>query len=96
MSLLFGKSKEYSDLFIHMFSAVGMTRVCRKWFMSQKYWYRRAQAQGSEKEKQETAKLYSRLSENMCQRKKKKKEKHSKKEPFRLDSLLVQTDVVLL
>jgi len=53
-----------------MLSAVGMNGVYRKWFLSQKYWYRRARAQGSEKEKQETTKLHNRLSENVCQKKK--------------------------
>lgn len=69
MLLFFGKSNEYFDLFIHTLSVVGMTGVYRKWFMSQKYWYTRARAQGSEKEKQETTKLHNRLSENVCQKK---------------------------
>lgn len=69
MSLYFGNSNEYLALFIHTLSAVGMNGVYRKWFMSQKYWYTRAQ--GLEKEKQETTKLHNRLSENVCQKKRK-------------------------
>lgn len=74
-ALFFGNCNEYFDLFILTLSAVGMNGVHRKWFMSQKYWYTRAWAQGLEKEKQETTKLCNRLSEYMSQKKKKKKKK---------------------
>lgn len=68
VSLFVGNSNEYFDIFTHTLPAVGMSRVHRKWFMSQKYWYTRAWAQGSEKEKQEATKLHNRLVENVCQK----------------------------